>query len=399
MPANAILVINAGSSSIKFSVFTFAENSIDLLFSARAVRLFQKDAEITIFDKDKNILHAQALLQITKDSVTHADALQFFLDWIGQEPSITLQAVGHRIVHGGPKYNAPVLLNDDVYQELMGYQSLAPLHQVNNLAPVKAVQKIYPNLQQLACFDTAFHQSMPRSSKMFALPNEYYEKGIRRYGFHGLSYEYIISELQQETESNHKKIIIAHLGNGASMCAIRNNKSIATTMSFTPLDGLIMGTRCGDLDPGVILHLFNEFSLSADEISDLLYKQSGLLGLSQKNNNMRKLLENNDQNSRLAVELFCCQVNRHLGMLVAELGGLDQLIFTAGIGENSAIIREKICELASWSGIKIDKQVNNSNKQRIDSSASRVEVLRMHTDEALMIARHVRHFSANTLVN
>ena len=336
-----ILVVNAGSSSVKLSIFGIEKNNLPRIINARAIRLFHKDAQINIHDTNNNLLVEKKLCEITVDPLNHKAAIEFFLGWLSQKVNINLVAVGHRIVHGGPKYSKPVLITDEVYEDLHSFQPLAPLHQQHNLAPVEVVKNLYPGLLQIACFDTAYHQSMPDVAKRFALPKKYYDDGIRRFGFHGLSYEYIVECLNAQQNIDNKKIIIAHLGNGASLCAVANKKSIATTMSFTPLDGLVMGTRCGDLDPGVVLHLMNHYSMSTEDISDLLYKQSGLLGVSSESNNMRTLLDSNLHASAQAVELFCYQVNRHIGTLVAELSGLDQLVFTAGIGENSPVIREK----------------------------------------------------------
>ena len=387
-----ILVINAGSSSVKFSVFTANNSALSLVLSARAIRLFHQDAQLEIFDNNKQQLLTQVLADISIQPANHTVAVEFFLGWLSQQAELNVRAVGHRIVHGGPKYSCPVLINDEVYADLQSYQPLAPLHQQHNLAPVNTVKTLYQDLPQVACFDTAFHQTQSMDAKQFAIPQRYFDEGIRRYGFHGLSYEYIVNHLQTEKDISDKKIVIAHLGNGASMCAVSNGQSIATTMSFTPLDGLMMGTRCGDLDPGVVLYLLSQYSLSIEEVSDLLYKRSGLLGISNESNNMRKLLESTTESAKQAVEMFCYQVNRHLGVLVAELGGLDQLVFTAGIGENSAVIREKICRLATWAGIQIDKNANSANQETINIQESDVEISVIHTNEALMIAKHTKTF-------
>ena len=388
-----ILVINAGSSSVKLPVFEVQEKNLVRVINARAVRLFHQDAQITIHDENKKVLVEKNLAEITIDPPNHKVVIEFFLGWLSQQQNINLVAVGHRVVHGGPKYANPVVITDDVNKDLNSYRPLAPLHQQHNLAPVPVVKELFPDLLQIACFDTAFHQTMPEVAKRFALPEKYYDEGVRRYGFHGLSYEYIVQCL---SNCDSKKIIIAHLGNGASMCAVAKGKSIATTMSFTPLDGLVMGTRCGDLDPGVVLHLMTHYSLSAEETSSILYKKSGLLGVSNDTNNMRKLLESNSQTSKKAVDLFCYQVNRHIGALVAELGGLDQLIFTAGIGENSSIIREKICGLAKWLGLELDSQANQENRSTISNKKSSVEISVIPTNEALMIAKHAMKIFKNT---
>ena len=352
------------------------------------MRLFHQDAAISIFGDDKNPLLEKDLSEVSVELPNHKDAIEFFLGWLTQQSDINLIAVAHRVVHGGPKYAKPVIINESVYKDLNSYQPLAPLHQQHNLAPVEIIKDMYPDMLQVACFDTAFHQTMPEVAKRFALPEKYFEEGVRRYGFHGLSYEYIVDTLSNQHDIGNKKIIIAHLGNGASMCAIKNKKSIATTMSFTPLDGLIMGTRCGDLDPGVVLHFVEHYSMNAKEITNLLYKKSGLVGVSNETNNMRRLLDSKQHNAIQAIELFCYQANRSIGSLVAELGGLDQLVFTAGIGENSAAIRKKICQLGKWIGFEIDEQANKDNSATISNQKSSVEISVIPTNEALMIAQH-----------
>ena len=391
-----ILVINAGSSSVKFSVFDVKEDLLVKVIRARAVRLFHQDAILSIKDKNNFSLAEKNLSDVSVNVPNHQDAIEFFLGWLSQQTKINLVAVGHRVVHGGPKYSEPVTINPDVMRDLQSYQPLAPLHQQHNLAPINIIKNLYSQLPQVACFDTAFHQTMPNLAKRFALPEKYYQEGVQRYGFHGLSYEYIVHQISNQPGIDRNKIIVAHLGNGASMCAINNKKSIATTMSFTPLDGLVMGTRCGDLDPGVVLHLMSHYSMSTEEISSMLYKESGLLAISNDTNNMRKLLESASHASMRAVELFCYQVNKHLGALVAELGGLDQLIFTAGIGENSPVIREKVCKLAKWLGLKLDDTANKSNYELISSHDSDVEIMVVPTNEALMIAKHVLQFVINS---
>ncbi len=391
-----ILVINAGSSSVKFSVFGAQENVLTKIISARAARLFHQDANLSITDKNGIGMIDKNLSDVSVNPPSHQDAIEYFLGWLSQQANINLIAVGHRIVHGGPIYAEPVQINSQVMQELESYQPLAPLHQQHNLAPINIIKNLYSDLPQVVCFDTAFHQTMPELAKCFALPEKYHQEGVRRYGFHGLSYEYIVNYMSNQENIDNKKIIIAHLGNGASMCAVNNKQSIATTMSFTPLDGLVMGTRCGDLDPGVVLHLMSHYSMSAEAISTMLYKQSGLLAISKHTNNMRKLLESKAHASMQAVDLFCYQVNKHLGALVAELGGVDQLVFTAGIGENSHVIRAKICSLAVWLGLEIDQSANEKNADTISNSNSSVEISVIPTDEALMIAKHVLQVVANS---
>ena len=390
------LIINAGSSSVKLSVYDSENNKLSCVINARAVKLFHDDAQIKIYDDKKQLLLEKNLAEITVQAPNHKVAIEFFLGWLSQQVGINLVAIGHRVVHGGPMYAKPVAITDKVLKDLFSFQPLAPLHQQHNLAPVESIKTLYPELLQVACFDTAFHQTMPALTKRFALPDKYYKEGVRRYGFHGLSYEYIVDSLSNQRDLENKKIIIAHLGNGASMCAIKDKKSVATTMSFTPLDGLVMGTRCGNIDPGVLLHLMNHYSMTAEEISNLLYKQSGLIGLSNETNNMRELLNSNQNSASLAIDSFCYQVNRHLGALVAELGGIDQLIFTAGIGENSPIIRQKICHLAKWLDVSLNKQANEENHITISNRDSAVEISVLPTDEALMIAKHTMQIYENS---
>jgi len=390
-----ILVINAGSSSVKLSVFKSENTKLIKIINARATKLFHQDAKICIYDETGKLLLENNLAALTAGTPTHKEAIDFFLGWLSQQVNINLEAVGHRVVHGGPDYSKPVMVTDAVKKDLYDYQPLAPLHQLNNLIPIEVIEKLYPSLKQVACFDTSFHQTMPDEAKRFALPDKYFQEGVRRYGFHGLSYEYIVDWLDDHEDIDYKKIIIAHLGNGASMCAVDNKKSIATTMSFTPLDGLVMGTRCGDLDPGVILHLMTHYDMSANQITDLLYKNSGLLGVSNETNNMRNLLESNNPDSKKAIDLFCYQANRHIGTLVAELNGIDKLIFTGGIGENSATIRKKVCQLAKWLGIELDGKANDRNDIRISKEDSQVEVSVISTNEALMIAKHTQRLCKN----
>lgn len=390
-----ILVINAGSSSVKLSVFNFENNLLTKIINARAVKLFHQDAQISIYGENEKLLIEKNLAEVTINSSDHKDAIDFFLGWLSQQTNINLVAVGHRVVHGGPEYAKPVVISESVKKDLYEYQPLAPLHQLHNLIPIEIIEDLYPNLLQVACFDTAFHQTMPDEAKRFALPEKYFQEGVRRYGFHGLSYEYIVDCVSERDDIDSQKIIIAHLGNGASMCAIKNRKSIATTMSFTPLDGLMMGTRCGDLDPGVILHLMTHYSMSVNQITDLLYKNSGLLGVSNESNNMRKLLDSGSREAQQAIDLFCYQVNRHIGSLVAELNGVDKLVFTGGIGENSAVIRKKVCRLANWLGLEISKKANESNDAVISKKDSTVEVSVIPTNEALMIAKHTVQLCEN----
>jgi acetate kinase len=376
---DTILVLNAGSSSIKFSLFDGAEALCD-----GAIDKLGPAAE----------LHAHAadgapLVHRTLDATTHEDALRVLLDWLESTFAANrLTAAGHRVVHGGTQYVAPVRVDDAVMADLRALIPLAPLHQPHNLGAIEAVAKLHPGLPQVACFDTAFHATQPPLATMFALPQAITDLGVRRYGFHGLSYEYIASRLPEVLgpDAARGRVVVAHLGSGASLCALRDGKSIATTMSFTALDGLMMGTRAGAIDPGVVLYLLEERRMGAAEIGDLLYKQSGLLGVSGVSDDMRVLEASADPRAKLAIDLFAYRVGRELGSLAAALGGLDALVFTAGIGEHSARIRRRVCEDAGWLGIELDDAANARGD--ICISQSRVSAWVVPTNEDLMIARH-----------
>ncbi|HWD27655.1 MAG TPA: acetate/propionate family kinase [Rhizomicrobium sp.] len=376
---DTILVLNAGSSSIKFSLFDGAEalcdGAIDKLGPAAELRAHAADGA--------------PLVHRTLDATTHEDALRVLLDWLESAFAATrLAAAGHRVVHGGTQYVAPVRVDDAVMADLGALIPLAPLHQPHNLGAIEAVAKLHPGLPQVACFDTAFHATQPPLATMFALPQAITDLGVRRYGFHGLSYEYIASRLPEVLGPGtaRGRVVVAHLGSGASLCALRDGKSIATTMSFTALDGLMMGTRAGAIDPGVVLYLLEERRMGAAEIGDLLYKQSGLLGVSGVSDDMRVLEASADPRAKLAIDLFAYRVGRELGSLAAALGGLDALVFTAGIGEHSARIRRRVCEDAGWLGIELDDAANARGD--ICISQSRVSAWVVPTNEDLMIARH-----------
>ena len=324
--------------------------------------------------------------------VTHEQALAALLDWItAKAADIELTAAGHRVVHGGVEFAAPVQITPAVIVKLAALAPLAPLHQPHNLAAIAALDKLHPALPQVACFDTAFHTSQPPVATTFALPRALSEKGVRRYGFHGLSYEYIASVLPEYLgDAADGRVVVAHLGHGASMCAMQAHCSIATTMGFSALDGLVMGRRCGSLDPGVILYLLDNEHLSSTQVSDLLYKQSGLFGVSNISDDMRDLLASPRPEAAEAVDLFVYRIVRELGSLAAALGGLDALVFTGGIGEHAAEIRARVGAAATWLGIAIDAKANAAGGPRISGSDSAVAVLALATNEELMIARHVR---------
>jgi len=308
-------------------------------------------------------------------------------------------AVGHRVVHGGLEYTRPIVVNDHILGDLEKLVPLAPLHQPHNLAAIRIVARRNPGIPQVACFDTSFHTTIPAVAQAFALPRKITEQGVRRYGFHGLSYEYISTVLPGfDPEAAKGRTIIAHLGNGASMCAMKELKSSACTLGFTAVEGLMMGTRCGTLDPGVMLYLMDECGMNTRNLEKLIYKESGLLGVSGISSDMRTLLESKDPRAAEAVELFVYRITRELGSLAAALGGLDALVFTGGIGENAAPIRERVCRAAQWMGLEFDGKANAGGGPRISGEGSRVRVWVIPTDEELMIALHTRQALAGKTI-
>jgi acetate kinase len=300
-------------------------------------------------------------------------------------------AVGHRVVHGGVEFAAPVRIDDTVLAKLESLVPLAPLHQPHNLAAVRAVLRLAPQLPQVACFDTAFHRTQPEVAQRFGLPRRFTDEGVRRYGFHGLSYEYVASVLpRHDGRAAAGRTVVAHLGNGASLCALLGGKSVATTMSFTPVDGLVMGTRCGALDPGVMLYLADRHGMDARALEHLIYHESGLLGVSGVSGDMRALLASADPRPAEAVELFVYRIGREIGSLAAALGGLDALVFTGGIGENAAAVRARVCRAARWLGVELDETANEAGGPRISSPGSRTTAWVIPTNEEWMIADHTR---------
>src|SRR5208283_3934925 len=305
---------------------------------------------------------------------------------------LNVVAVGHRVVHGGPDYTGPVRLDAEVVRRLDALTPLAPLHQPHNLAPIRMVLDMAPDLAQVACFDTSFHTAQPALAQAFALPPDITRRGVRRYGFHGLSYEYVMSALPQlDLKLARAKVVIAHLGNGASMCAVDAGKSVASTMGFTAVEGLPMGTRSGSLDPGVILYLLDEMKMDARAIERLLYKQSGLLGVSGISSDMRSLEASSDPSAKLAIDLFVYRIGRELGSLAASLGGVDALVFTAGIGEHAAPIRDRVCRDAAWLGVEFDPAANLQHGPRISKATSPIAAWVIATDEERMIAQHTQN--------
>ncbi|WP_138934428.1 acetate/propionate family kinase [Roseovarius arcticus] len=383
----AFLTINAGSSSIKFAVF-------DSDAASTKPRIRGKVAGIgttPVFSARTaggGALDAGALASL--DVLSGHDAvIALLLPWLathtGDRP---LLAVGHRVVHGGQDLTGPTLISPSVLEQLERLVPLAPLHQPHNIAAIRAVAKWQPDVPQVACFDTSFHRSQDRLAQLFALPRALTDEGIIRYGFHGLSYEYISSVLPDHLgDRANGRVIVAHLGNGSSMCAMKDRKSAATSMGFTALDGLMMGRRCGALDPGVVLYLMQDKGLSAPEIEDILYKQSGLLGVSAISNDMQVLQDSENPHAQEAIDLFCYRAASSLAALVPSIGGLDALIFTAGIGENSAMVRKLICDRLSWLGAALDDTANVRNAVQISSHQSPVDILVIPTNEEAVVAR------------
>jgi acetate kinase len=386
--SKAILVLNAGSSSIKFTIFDYHDAKLDVRYEGQ-IEGIGTSPHFLVADGAGRPVHESAW-ENPPLGRGHAYALERLAAWLDpQLPEDGLIGVGHRVVHGGPRYSAPVRLDDAVLHDLETYISLAPLHQPANLAGIAAAMDFLPGVPNVACFDTAFHRSHPPVADYFALPRELYDEGVRRYGFHGLSYEYIAQALPQIAPNIAAgRVVVAHLGNGASMCALKDGRSIDSTMGFTALDGLPMGTRCGQLDPGVLLYLMQEKGMGAKQIEDLLYKRSGLLGLSGVSNDMRQLEASENPQAGEAIEYFVYRIVRETGALAAALGGIDGLVFTAGIGENVRAIRARVCQGLAWLGLVYDPQANDRNGPRISAPTSAVEVWVIPTDEARMIAMH-----------
>ena len=389
--SGAIAVLNSGSSSIKFSLYEAGGTQVRVRGQLEAIhtapRFVARDGT------------GQALAEKTWTSGTplgHDGALDHIVGYLrGRLGATPLAAVGHRVVHGGLLYDAPVRIDARVVSQLEKFVPLAPLHQPHNLTPIRRLLERAPGVPQVACFDTAFHRTQPEVAQLFGLPREYHDEGVRRFGFHGLSYEYIASQLPAlDAAAARGRTVALHLGNGASMCALLEGRSIATTMGFTAVDGLVMGTRCGALDPGVVLYLMQEHRMDARAVEKLIYQQSGLLGVSGVSSDMRTLLASTEPGARLAVELYVYRIRRELGSLAAALGGLDALVFTGGIGENAAAIRARICRDAAWLGVELDADANAANARLITSPSSRVKAWRVATDEEGVIARHTRRLTA-----
>lgn len=380
------LILNAGSSSLKFRVYAPVESEWRLLAGGQIAGIGRAPT-ILVKDGQGNVLAKGSIDRKIQDG--HA-AIEALAEWLRKHfGGARLLAVGHRVVHGGALYGEPVLVTEQVLSDLKELIPLAPLHQPYNLAAIEAVFKRMPDVPQVACFDTAFHQTHAPVAKLLPLPKELRTWGLRRYGFHGLSYEYVASALcAVAPEIARGRVIIAHLGNGASLCALKNCLSVDTSLGFTALDGLCMGTRPGSLDPGAVLYLFQRLGLSANDVQTILYKKSGLLGISGISNDMRDLLASSEPDAGLAVDYFVYRAAKEIGAMAAVLGGVDGLVFTAGIGENSAEIRRRICDASSWLGVELDPEANLSKGPKISTAQSKVSTWVIPTDEELMIARH-----------
>jgi acetate kinase len=386
-----ILVLNAGSSSIKFSMFGLGSGRPGLVLRHRGqIEGIGSAPRLVVGDAEGRRVVDRAIAGRHGEGAAHEAVLPVLLEWIaGQTHRSRVVAVGHRVVHGGEQFAAPVRVDATVLDQLEKLVPLAPLHQPHNLAAIRAIARLAPDVTQVACFDTAFHRTQPPVAQLFALPRPLSAAGIKRYGFHGLSYEYIAGVLPDIVgHVGRRRVVVAHLGNGCSMCAMRDGNSVATTMGFTAVDGLPMGTRSGAIDPGVILHLLTERGMSVGDVTDLLYHRSGLLGVSGISNDMRTLLASPAPEAAEAVDLLVHRIGRELGSLAAALGGLDALVFTAGIGEHAAPVRARVCEQAAWLGVRLDPAANLAGGPRISTAGSAVSAWVIPTNEELMIARH-----------
>jgi len=386
---DAILVVNAGSSSVKFQIFEHSASTVfqhlikgqlDGIGSKPRLRATGRDGA-SLVDKS----YEPGKIADTSSAIAEAGA------WLRSSQSLTLAAVGHRVVHGGPDYDRPVVVNRDILTRLEKYCPLAPLHQPHNLAPIRTLMERSPELAQVACFDTAFHRTHSPLADRYAIPEQLYSEGVRRYGFHGLSYEYVAGRLCEiAPDIASRRVIVAHLGSGASMCALFDGKSVESTMGFTALDGLPMGTRPGQIDPGVLLYLISEKGMTAAELENLLYRHCGLKGMSGISNDLRELQSSKEASAALAIDYFVYRIALNAGMLAAALGGLDAFVFTAGIGENSATIRSRVAEKLAWLGATLDDRANQKAAMSISSDDSKVKLHIVPTDEELMIARHTQ---------
>ncbi len=382
-----IVVLNAGSSSVKFSVFSVGDGGLLPLFQGEfegigtAPHFFVRDTDGATVAEERDSV---------AEIASQEDAVRRIFAWLDSHSAgLEVVAAGHRVVHGGPVYSEPVVVDGPTLEALAAYEPLAPSHQPHNLAAIRALSRHRPGLIQVACFDTAFHRTAPLVAEVYALPREYFDAGVRRYGFHGLSFEYIVQALQRlDPGTAAGRLVVAHLGNGCSMAAIRGGKSLGDTMGFTALDGLPMGRRCGQIDPGVLIYLMQQRGMSLDQVEDLLYNHSGLKGLSGVSNDMRELLASDLPDARLAVDYFVDRIGRALGAYAAVLKGLDALVFTGGIGEHAVEIRARVCHDAAWLGVALDDEANRRGGPRVSPEGRSPSAWVIPTDEELMIAQH-----------
>lgn len=386
--SGTVLVVNAGSSSVKFQLFErLPGDELELEFKGQMEGIGTRPRLQAKSAVGKVLVEASYQPGLLDDL---PDALGKVGEWLrAQLAGVEPDAIGHRVVHGGPEFGAPVLIDDTVLAKLETLVPLAPLHQGNNLLPIRIIRERYPNILQVACFDTAFHRGHPEVADRFAIAEQYYREGVRRYGFHGLSYEYVSQHLAQiDPAAAAGRVVVCHLGNGASMCAIVAGRSVDSTMGFTAVDGLPMGTRTGQLDPGVVLYLLQSKGFDAAAIERFLYKDGGLKGLSGLSSDVRELLASDSEGARLALDYFVYRIVREAGALAAAMGGLDAIVFTAGVGENSALIRARVVERLAWLGLELDAAANTGNGPLISTPASRIRAYVVPTNEELMIARH-----------
>jgi acetate kinase len=383
---DSVLVVNAGSSSLKFQVFSTGADGPSSTIRGQVDGIGTRP-RLKATGTDNNVLVDQSYEPGQVSDLAAAIAVAGAM--LREKNGVSFAAVGHRVVHGGPLYERPVVIDDKVVSQLERFVPLAPLHQPNNLAPIRAIRERFPNLPQVACFDTAFHRGHNAAADCYAIPQSLYGEGVRRYGFHGLSYEYIASRLPEIAPGIAQgRVIVAHLGSGASMCALANGRSVESTMGFTALDGLPMGTRPGQIDPGVLLYLMTDKGMSPAAVQKFLYSECGLKGLSGISNDVRDLQSSDQPGARLAMEHFVYRIGLNAGMLAAALGGLDAFVFTAGIGERSSIVRARVAERLAWLGADFDPAANEAGATVISRQRSRVALLIVPTDEELMIARH-----------
>lgn len=394
--ASVVLVLNAGSSSIKFALFPVGGDIPPVATLSGQIGGLGESPYLVANDIKGGRVAEESLSVRAAGDNPHHGALEWLLDWLTRQGADSnIVAIGHRVVHGAQRYAQPVRLTPEIIDELASFIPLAPLHQPHNIAGMRAIETILPDVPQVACFDTAFHRTQPSIAQLFALPRWITDKGVRRYGFHGLSYEYIADGLPKYLGPRADgRVIIAHLGNGASLCAMLRRRSMATTMGLTAIDGLMMGTRTGSIDPGVLLYLMDTEGMDAKRLTRLLYKESGLLGVSGISPDMRVLLASDRPEAREAVSLFCYRISREIGSLSTAIGGLDALVFTGGIGEHAAPIREMVCQASEWLGVRLDAAANLKHATRINALDSEVDVLVLRTSEEWIIARHTARLIA-----